>query len=143
MCPTVMYRRADLRTPPFSATLRQVVDLDLYLDALFARRVIVGTRTIGYRYRRHVSSTTKLLSEDGARFREEVELYLWTAERAEQCSFALTAFMARLMPLVRINLAFSIACDIVGGRFAPVPRKFRLLVVWSKASLEPPQKSVV
>lgn len=143
MCPTVMYRREDLRQPAFSDSLRQVVDLDLYLDALFTGRSIVGTRTRAYRYRRHASSTTKTLTDDGGRFREEVALYFRTAVRADGHSFSRAASMARWMPLVRINLALSFASDLLAGRLSVAGRKLRLLIARSEASLLPPEKSHV
>ncbi len=141
MCPTVMYRRSDLRSPAFSTVLRQVVDLDLYLDVLFAGREIVGTRRAAYRYRRHASSTTKTLTDDGARFLEEMTLYLRTAGRAAEHALHRAEFVARAMPLVRINLLLAAASDFFRGRFSAGRAKLRLLLARSEASLQPPQKS--
>jgi glycosyltransferase involved in cell wall biosynthesis len=128
MCPTVMYRITQARAPAFSASLRQVVDLEMYLDALFAGRRFYGTNTVSYRYRRHAESVTRKLRDQGSRFEEETALHVRIAREAAQRGMHRAARIARAMPLVRANLLLTITADLACRRIAAGLAKTRYLL---------------
>ncbi len=128
MCPTLCWRRSRLGARRFEAGWRQVQDLELLTRLLLEGEEIVGTRRVGYEYRRHDESATALQSESLLRFEEEIALYNRLAESAESLGWTEAARVARRRTIVRLHLSFRIASDLTSGRVGPAWRKLRFLL---------------
>jgi len=105
-CPTLCYRRELIPVGGFSSTWKFVVDVDLMARILFGGGSIVGTTEVGYRYRRHLTNQTALLTESTIRFQEEFDHLDGVAYRAQQCSWKKVEKSARRKTVVRLHLAY-------------------------------------
>lgn len=127
MCPTVCYRPALLGAHKFSATWKQVVDLDYYANVLFAGLKIIGIPESLYCYRRHGSNQTSLLTASLVRFEEEVALYNDIAARATKHGWSQTAEEAQRKSIIKKNLLYCITKDLLAFRAGPAQTKIRFL----------------
>lgn len=107
MCPTLMYRRAEIGEHRFSPNHRFVLDMRFTLGVLCAGGTIVGTHSKAYRYRRHSAQATALLSKTGARFQEELDFFREVEKIAAQRGWSGVQRMAQARPIFRINAALS------------------------------------
>jgi glycosyltransferase involved in cell wall biosynthesis len=107
MCPTLMYRRSETPSRRFSTSHRFVLDFRFTLGALFDGRVIIGTGSRLYRYRRHAGQATMLLSKDGVRFDEELALFREVRRRALERGWNRAARAAQIRLTYRLNAALS------------------------------------
>lgn len=105
-CPTLCYRRELIPVGGFSSTWKFVVDVDLMARILFGGGSIVGTTEVGYRYRRHLTNQTALLTESTIRFQEEFDHLNGVAYRAQQCGWKKVEKSARRKTVVRLHLAY-------------------------------------
>jgi glycosyltransferase involved in cell wall biosynthesis len=127
MCPTMCYRRRDLPEISFDARWRQVLDLDFIARILLEGRQLIGLPAICYRYRRHESNQTKLQSDSLLRFEEERDLYLESADQAAARGWLRAAATCRRLAIVKLNLAYCIAQDLLTLRARHAMKKCRLL----------------
>jgi glycosyltransferase involved in cell wall biosynthesis len=127
MCPTMCYRRHQLPTNPFGSRWRQVLDLDLITRLLVAGRDFVGLPSRAYRYRRHEANQTKLLSDSLTRFEEERDLYRGTAAQCRDRGWHRAAATCQRMGIIKLNLAFCVATDLLRGQGRAAAVKTRFL----------------
>lgn len=127
MCPTMCYRRRDLPEPAFDVRWKQVLDLDLIARLLLDGRELVGLPEIRYRYRRHEANATKLQSDSLLRFEEERDLYGESAARAVSKGWTAAAATCRRRTIVKCNLAFCVAQDLLRLRPTQAWSKTRFL----------------
>ena len=104
--PSVSFKARLLPSRPFDPAFRQVLDLDLIARLLFAGHNIVTMPRPAYRYRRHGSSQTMLLTASRERFVEEFALYERIAHRADSLRWSRSATVARRARIVRAHAAF-------------------------------------
>jgi glycosyltransferase involved in cell wall biosynthesis len=103
-CPTMCYRRNLIFERPFDPRWRFVLDLDAMRRFILDGRVIVGTSTVAYRYRRHENNQTRILGADFSRHDEELRFASEVVEQAERCGWNATARTARRVAIIRANL---------------------------------------
>lgn len=104
-CPTLCYRREMFRTvEPFDGRWRFALDFSFVGRAILAGHQFVGTQVVGYRYRRHASNQTALLTSQLTRFEEEMLLYGELAELAAARSWTKSKRTARRALIVRAHL---------------------------------------
>jgi glycosyltransferase involved in cell wall biosynthesis len=127
MCPTVCYRRSRLGQHRFDPRWRMVADLDLFARLLRDGMEMVGSREIGYAYRRHPGNATTELTDNLVRFREESALYDELAAAAAARGWAETARVARGRRIIKLHLMYRIVEDAARGRFPAAGRKLRFL----------------
>ena len=127
MCPTVCYRKSLLGPRRFDARWRQVADLDLYSRLLRDGLDMVGSREVGYAYRRHPGNATAEYTDNLVRFREESALYDELAADAAARGWADTARVARSKRILKLHLLYRIAEDAARGRGRAAARKLRYL----------------
>jgi glycosyltransferase involved in cell wall biosynthesis len=105
-CPALCYRRALLPAGGFSSQWKFVLDVDLMARILFSGGKIVGTPEVGYRYRRHLTNQTALLTESSVRFQEEFDHLNGVAERARELGWKKVEKSARRKTIVRLHLLY-------------------------------------
>ena len=127
MCPTMCYRRKDLPPTPFDARWKQVLDLDFITRLLFDGRELIGLPEKCYRYRRHDANQTQLQSDSLLRFEEERDLYRETATQAAAHSWPGASAMCRRMRIVKFNLLYCSAVDVLRLRFGRAFAKLKFL----------------
>lgn len=127
MCPTVMYRRERTAARRFSLDLRFVLDLDFMTGLLLDGERFYGTAAVAYRYRRHAGAATHQMARTGYRFDEEIAFYRGLAERLRAAGMPRARRAARLMPFVRLNIAYSALSDVSRGRWTGARAKLRRL----------------
>lgn len=116
MCPTMTYRTAKIATRRFSTEHSFVLDYRFVLEILAGGGSIVGTHRRAYRYRRHGGQWTRSVSISGHRFREEIELLRELEVLAAQRNWPTVRRLAKLRPLVRLNVAYEILRGVVERR---------------------------
>lgn len=107
MCPTLMYRLAEIGDRRFSSNHRFVLDFRFTLGLLVDGGTIVGTHAKAYRYRRHQAQATALLSKAGDRFQEELDLFREVETIAALRGWRRVQRIAHARPIFRINAALS------------------------------------
>jgi glycosyltransferase involved in cell wall biosynthesis len=113
-CPSLSYKRSRLPIPAFSARWRQVTDLDLLARILLEGGLLVGVPTPSYRYRRHESSQTALLTASLDRFHEEFSVYDEIAQEARVRGWDRAARTARRAAIVRLHLLYRALEGVIG-----------------------------
>lgn len=127
MCPTVCFRRSELRGERWPEDQRQVADLDLWTRILFAGGTLVGTAEPAYRYRRHRAQTTAQNVITLYRFEEEVTVLDLLAQRAEAHGWHAAARVARRRIVMRGLIVFESLRDVAARRFGAAWTKMRYL----------------
>lgn len=105
-CPTLCYRKNLLPLGGFSSTWKFVLDVDLTSRILFDGGVIVGTPTVGYRYRRHLTNQTALLTESNIRFQEEIDHLNEVSIRSSEIGWKRVQRSANRKVIVRLHLLY-------------------------------------
>lgn len=127
MCPTVCYRMSALGDRRFDGRWRMVADLDLFARLLRDGCEMVGSRGVGYAYRRHPESATTTYTDNLLRFREETTLYDELATDAAGRGWAKAARAARAKRIIKLHLAYRVLEDLSRGRVRAAGRKLRFL----------------
>jgi GT2 family glycosyltransferase len=126
-CPSLCFRRSELRSHRFDARYRMVLDIDLVTRLLLDERTIVGVpKRPLYRYRRHENATHHLTREL-TRFSEEASFYAELAPKLAAAGYATAAATARKQRYIKMNLAYCILRDLLQRNFADSYRKAALL----------------
>ena len=112
-CPTLCYRKNLLPLGGFSSTWKFVLDVDLTSRVLFDGGVIVGTPTVGYRYRRHLTNQTALLTESNIRFQEEIDHLNQISLRSSEIGWKRVQRSADRKVIVRLHLLYQALRAIV------------------------------
>ncbi len=112
-CPTLCYRKNLLPLGGFSSTWKFVLDVDLTSRILFDGGVIVGTPTVGYRYRRHLTNQTALLTESNIRFQEEIDHLNEVSIRSSEIGWKRVQRSADRKVIVRLHLLYQALRAIV------------------------------
>ena len=112
-CPTMCYRKNLLPKGGFGNTWKFVLDVDLQSRILFDGGVIVGTPTVGYRYRRHLTNQTALLTESNFRFQEEIDHLNQVSIRSSQIGWKRVERSADSKVIVRLHLLYQALSAIV------------------------------
>ena len=105
-CPTLCYRKSLLPDVIFDSRWQFVLDVDLMSRILFEGGSIVGSPEIGYRYRRHLTNQTALLTESTVRFQEEFYHLDSVAHRAHEVGWYRVERSARRKGVVRLHLLY-------------------------------------
>jgi hypothetical protein len=109
--PTMCFRRSRLGDDGWDPTLSQVADLELWTRMLFHDKTIVGTRRVGYAYRRHAEQTTAVSNATLLRFRQEAEVLDLIASRAAGRGWTSVVKPARAKLGTRLHLCFEALRD--------------------------------
>jgi len=112
-CPTLCYRKNLLPLGGFSSTWKFVLDVDLTSRILFDGGVIVGTPTVGYRYRRHLTNQTALLTESNIRFQEEIDHLNQVSLRSSEIGWKRVQRSADRKVIVRLHMLYQALRAIV------------------------------
>ena len=112
-CPTLCYRKKLLPSGGFSSTWKFVLDVDLTSRILFDGGVIVGTPVVGYRYRRHLTNQTALLTESNIRFQEEIDHLNQVSMRSSELGWKRVKRSADRKVIVRLHLLYQALRAIV------------------------------
>ncbi len=112
-CPTLCYRKNLLPLGGFSSTWKFVLDVDLTSRVLFDGGVVVGTPTVGYRYRRHLTNQTALLTESNIRFQEEIDHLNEVSIRSSGIGWKRVQRSADRKVIVRLHLLYQALRAIV------------------------------
>jgi len=112
-CPTLCYRKDLLPLGGFSSTWKFVLDVDLTSRVLFDGGVIVGTPIVGYRYRRHLTNQTALLTESNIRFQEEIDHLNEVSIRSSGIGWKRVQRSADRKVIVRLHLLYQALRAIV------------------------------
>jgi glycosyltransferase involved in cell wall biosynthesis len=126
-CPSLCYRRARLAAAPFSTRWGMVLDLAVLSQFLLEGQELVGTRDVGYAYRRHAESQSAELTQNTQRFREEIALFDEIAAQAEARGWPKAAHTARNKRIVRFHLAYRATVDVLHGRAGAARDKIALI----------------
>lgn len=117
-CPTLCYRKNLLPLEGFSSTWKFVLDVDLTARILFNGGVIVGTPTVGYRYRRHLTNQTALLTESNVRFQEEIDHLNQVSLRSSELGWKRVQRSADRKVMVRLHMLYQTVRSIVELKWA-------------------------
>ena len=112
-CPTLCYRKSLLPSGGFSSTWKFVLDVDLTSRILFNGGVVVGTPTVGYRYRRHLTNQTALLTESNIRFQEEIDHLNQVSLRSSEIGWKRVQRSANRKVIVRLHMLYQALRAIV------------------------------
>ena len=112
-CPTLCYRKSLLPSGGFSSTWKFVLDVDLTARILFDGGVVVGTPTVGYRYRRHLTNQTALLTESNIRFQEEIDHLNQVSLRSSEIGWKRVQRSANRKVIVRLHMLYQALRAIV------------------------------
>ena len=112
-CPTLCYRKSLLPSGGFSSTWKFVLDVDLTSRILFDGGVVVGTPTVGYRYRRHLTNQTALLTESNFRFQEEIDHLNQVSLRSSEIGWKRVQRSANRKVIVRLHMLYQALRAIV------------------------------
>ena len=112
-CPTLCYRKNLLPSGGFSSTWKFVLDVDLTSRILFDGGVVVGTPTVGYRYRRHLTNQTALLTESNIRFQEEIDHLNQVSLRSSEIGWKRVQRSANRKVIVRLHMLYQALRAIV------------------------------
>ena len=127
MCPTVCYNLTLLGARRFTLGLKQVQDMDFYLRLLDEGFLLKGTSQKAYAYRRHSSNATSLQTASLLRFEEEVALYKAWSSKLVSKGFSRAAAAARHKTIIKLNLLYCIAQDLLSLSPASAATKARFL----------------
>ncbi len=127
MCPTITYSRARLGSERFNARWKMVLDLEFYLRLLVKGHTLSGTPRAHYRYRRHESNQTVLLTENLSRFEEECALLDEYVAVCESKGWPHAAGIAKRKGVVFFNILFNVMKDLLAFRLSGVSRKVAFL----------------
>jgi glycosyltransferase involved in cell wall biosynthesis len=117
-CPTLCFRTSKMDGIRFDPKYRMVLDLDLICRFLLRGDSMVGLYSEPlYRYRRHATNATSILTRNMVRFIEERDLYLELAKKLSAQGFAMASRTAGRMRVIRLNLAFQILKSICSFRW--------------------------
>jgi glycosyltransferase involved in cell wall biosynthesis len=117
-CPSLCFRTSKMDGIRFDPRYRMVLDLDLICRILLRGELMVGLYSKAlYRYRRHATNATNLLTRNMVRFVEERALYLELAKKLSALGFTIASRTAGRMRVIRLNLAFQIFKSICGFRW--------------------------
>jgi hypothetical protein len=83
-----------------------VLDVDLTSRILFEGGVIVGTPTVGYKYRRHSANQTALLTESNIRFQEEIDYLNHVSMMSSEIGWKRVERSADRKVIVRLHLLY-------------------------------------
>ena len=112
-CPTLCYRKSLLPSGGFSSTWKFVLDVDLTARILFDGGVVVGTPIVGYRYRRHLTNQTALLTESNIRFQEEIDHLNQVSLRSSEIGWKRVQRSANRKVIVRLHMLYQALRAIV------------------------------
>ena len=112
-CPTLCYRKSLLPSGGFSSTWKFVLDVDLTSRILFDGGVVVGTPIVGYRYRRHLTNQTALLTESNIRFQEEIDHLNQVSLRSSEIGWKRVQRSANRKVIVRLHMLYQALRAIV------------------------------
>ena len=112
-CPTLCYRKSLLPSGGFSSTWKFVLDVDLTARILFDGGVVVGAPTVGYRYRRHLTNQTALLTESNIRFQEEIDHLNQVSLRSSEIGWKRVQRSANRKVIVRLHMLYQALRAIV------------------------------
>ena len=112
-CPTLCYRKNLLPSGGFSSTWKFVLDVDLTSRILFDGGVVVGTPIVGYRYRRHLTNQTALLTESNIRFQEEIDHLNQVSLRSSEIGWKRVQRSANRKVIVRLHMLYQALRAIV------------------------------
>ncbi len=112
-CPTLCYRKNLLPSGGFSSTWKFVLDVDLTSRILFDGGVVVGTPIVGYRYRRHLTNQTALLTESNIRFQEEIDHLNQVSLRSPEIGWKRVQRSANRKVIVRLHMLYQALRAIV------------------------------
>ncbi|MDN3920474.1 glycosyltransferase family 2 protein [Roseateles violae] len=127
MCPTLCYKRRIFEALDFSARWRMVLDVDFYLRALMQGLRLVGIPEVAYRYRRHSEQATAEAERNLRIFTEEIALWHETADQARTRGWQTSERLARRMHIIKLQLLYYIAGDILKLRLESAGKKLGLL----------------
>jgi len=127
MCPTLCLRKPAIGSRRFSDRWRQVQDLEFTSRLLMEGECLVGSRRVGYAYRRHPGNATALQSESLLRFEEEFALFEGVAQKASELGWERAARAARRASIVKLHLLYRTLRDLAALRPAGAVTKLRLL----------------
>lgn len=105
-CPSILYRKSQLRGISFSSNWKMVTDLDFYIALLLAGGTLIGTDQKLFFYRRHCQNQTVILSQNAQRFAEEHQFYQLAAQRFIENGFSRSARVSRQRIIVRLHMIF-------------------------------------
>ena len=112
-CPTLCYRKSLLPLGGFSSTWKFVLDVDLTSRILFDGGMVVGTPIVGYRYRRHLTNQTALLTESNIRFQEEIDHLNQVSLRSSEIGWKRVQRSANRKVIVRLHMLYQALRAIV------------------------------
>jgi glycosyltransferase involved in cell wall biosynthesis len=107
-CPTLCYRKSLLPSGGFSSAWKFVLDVDLTSRILFDGGAIVGTPTVGYKYRRHSTNQTSVLTESNIRFQEEIDYLNHVSMRSSEIGWKRVERSADRKVIVRLHLLYQV-----------------------------------
>jgi len=123
MCPTLCYRRPELR---FSESWRMVQDLEFTLGLLLAGQRLLGLPQVAYEYRRHAANATVDYTASRLRFEEEFRLYDEVARHCSARGWRRAERTGRAKVMLRLHLFYAGLADLVRGRPRAAGRKLAL-----------------
>ena len=95
-----------------------MLDVDLTARILFNGGVIGGTPTVGYRYRRHLTNQTALLTESNVRFQEEIDHLNQVSLRSSELGWKRVQRSADREVMVRLHMLYQTVRSIVELKWA-------------------------
>ncbi len=104
-----------------------VLDLELYSRLLMAGGEIVGSKEVGFEYRRHHQSTTAKLTSELTRFKEEWRLYHLIGLQAKEKMWVGTYRQAKWKWMLRIHSTFCSFKSLLRLRFSDFLRYLKLV----------------
>jgi hypothetical protein len=131
-CPTLCFRKSKFPSDGFSQRWRMVLDLDLTSRVLLSGGVLVGTPRVSYRYRRHATNQTSLLTAELTRFREEIAILDEVADECDLHGWSHAARIARRKMIVRLHLGYQAVRSLARLR---LPTAGRMLIAGFRAQV--------
>lgn len=112
MCPTLFFRTKLLPSKPFSNEWKFVLDLELLTRLLIEGESFVGVKENLYRYRRHKSNQTSILTESSWRFYEELKLMEMLEEKCQKLLWHGATAKFRRRTIVRLHMAYQLVSRV-------------------------------
>ena len=139
-CPTLCFRTSQLAGIRFDPKYKMVLDLDLICRILLRGDSLLGLYSKPlYRYRRHATNATNLMTQNMVRFIEERDLYQSLSKKLSELGFAKAAKTAHRMRVIRLNLAFQILKSILQFRWGAARGFVRFLISGLEESTKDPK----
>lgn len=135
VCPTLCYRRDKLPLEVFNSRYKMVLDLDLTMRFLLGQHQIIQMRDKYYRYRRHDSNQTVVLTSSLVRFEEEVSFYRSLRPQLAQLGWSQAIRTLENAWIIKLNLCYCLALDIAHAKFAAARAKFWFLIKLLRSNL--------